>query len=135
MVSGIEQKVVFKMSRYFNLQRDPGARERGQIIESEFYFNFVWRCHSAHITLNSTACVSERQASRMTAGSRARYRIQSGHLAGLVFRIELERAGSDFSEPLAAAQTDGECDQLVLTAKFEPSCGHTSIDLADMQRR
>src|SRR5262249_8267302 len=70
-----------------------------------------------------------------TACSRARYCIQSGHLAGLVFRIEFECAGSDLSEPLAAAQTDGECDQLVLTAKFKAPFGHTAIDLADVQRR
>src|SRR5262245_58725590 len=52
----------------------------------------------------------------------------SRYLASLVFRIEFEGARSDFSETFAAAQTDGERDQLVLAAKFKTAFGHTAID-------
>jgi hypothetical protein len=140
---GVEQPVVFKMARCFNLQDDSGARERGEIVESELHFDFVRDCCRDHMAFNGTARVSKRfGAARMVnrlfaksaARSRARRCTQSGYLPGLVFRIEFERAGGYLAETFAAAQADGERDQLVLASKFEAAFGHTTVYLADVQR-
>src|SRR5262249_35778554 len=49
IIGRIEQPVVFKMARGFNLQGDSGPRERVKAVESELHFNFVLRCHRDHI--------------------------------------------------------------------------------------
>ena len=135
IIGRIEQPVVFKMARCFDLQRDSGARKRAEIAEPELHFNFVWRRCRDHMGFKSAARASKRlmrQASRLLA--RGAVKTLSGDLPGLEFRIELESAGGDFAETFAAAQTDGESNQLVLAAKFEAAFGHTAIYLADVQR-
>src|SRR5262245_60137172 len=51
-----------------------------------------------------------------------------------VIRVEVESAGGDFAESFAAAQRNGQGDQLMLAAKLKSALAHLAIDFADVER-